>query len=574
MDDSPEPSVAGKGGMAEAFHVPGSGAMSGRKGQSASSGLRVSQSSPALPEMKVPPAVPPIHSGYAPGVNTIPFPSSSPSHPTTPPQQSPRDQHTSAKSANSGLRRSQSTSHCPGGLVSRTSGRDSGFMIEDSSTSLTAPAMSNAFRFQRANSLSDFSQLQRKAGYEEQDMQLGSMDVQTRDTSEHVLSGPEVREGQNKDRQASGSSGSDSPYAGPRVVRRAVSHKKGSLMPKSKDHLRTMAQLRLETGEFEVASEAALHRISQSSAAAPSALGTPSRRHTTPGMATMLSPFASLPRAAGMGYAPESSAGISVSGARPTSSAATKPPFFNQVKNRFPESVADEEDDDIDSSGSEPDYASAAEAGFDPASASDTGGNMMVGEDEDVSSNAGGDMGGGDSGLVSRSAWTLRDPTLYKPPTPGGPGRLAGEMDLSPSSVLSWSAATRPGKRKFNDGDRFEPYNAAFKRRAVSPASASSVSLSPLLATRDLQGSAIPAPPSTLATLGPAAQISSAWQNQGLSLNSSVPPSPVVSGGGTWLNPNKSRGNSPANMVSSSAKRFPEEDKERKAVDLSKMSIG
>lgn len=134
----------------------------------------------------------------------------------------------------------------------------------------------------------------------------------------------------------------------------------------------------------------------------------------------------------------------------------------------------------------------------------------------------------------------------------------------------------RPGKRKFNDSDRFEPYNAAFKRRAVSPASASSVSLSPLLATRDLQGSNIPPPPSTLATLGPAAQISS-YQGQAQSANNSVPASPVISGGGTWLNPNKSRANSPAASVGlpgGPVRRWPEEDKERKAVDLSKMSLG
>lgn len=136
----------------------------------------------------------------------------------------------------------------------------------------------------------------------------------------------------------------------------------------------------------------------------------------------------------------------------------------------------------------------------------------------------------------------------------------------------------RPGKRKLNDSDRFEPYNAAFKRRAVSPASASSVSLSPLLATRELQGSAIPPPPPTLATLGPAAQISSALQGQNQNnLNSSVPPSPIISGGGTWLNPNKSRANSPAATVGmpvGPTRRWPEEEKERKAVDLSKMSLG
>lgn len=192
-----------------------------------------------------------------------------------------------------------------------------------------------------------------------------------------------------------------------------------------------MAQLRLETGEFEVASEAALHRISQSSAAAPSTLATPSRRNTTAGIPGVPSPFASLPRAAGFGYNVDSTAGTSGTNGRPTSSHGGKPPFFNPVRNRFPESVADEEEE-IDSSGSEPDYASAAETGFDPASASDTGGGMNGGEDEEISSNAGGDNGNPEGqSFANRSAWTLRDPALYKPLTPGGPSRQAGEMDVS-----------------------------------------------------------------------------------------------------------------------------------------------
>ena len=148
---------------------------------------------------------------------------------------------------------------------------------------------------------------------------------------------------------------------------------------------------------------------------------------------------------------------------------------------------------------------------------------------------------------------------------------------MYPSAAMGWSSMGRPGKRKFNDGDRFESYNSAFKRRAVSPASVSSVSLSPLLATRDLQGSAIPPPPPSLATLGPAAHISSVLQGQAMPASSSVPASPVISGGGTWLNPNKSRANSPAASTGTpipSGKRGPEEEKERKAVDLSKMSLG
>lgn len=192
-----------------------------------------------------------------------------------------------------------------------------------------------------------------------------------------------------------------------------------------------MAQLRLETGEFEVASEAALHRISQSSAAAPNTLSTPSRRSSAAGVSAVPSPFASLPRrTTGLGQGTETTAGSSGAfGVRPSSSAGGKPPFFNPVRNRFPESVADEEEEDIDSSGSEPDYASAAEAGFDPASASDTGGGMMVGEDEEVSSNAGADLGTAETGMMNRSAWTLRDPAFSKPLTPGAPAR-PGEVDV------------------------------------------------------------------------------------------------------------------------------------------------
>lgn len=109
-------------------------------------------------------------------------------------------------------------------------------------------------------------------------------------------------------------------------------------------------------------------------------------------------------------------------------------------------------------------------------------------------------------------------------------------MQLSPSSALGWSAsaAARPGKRKMNDAERFEPYNSAFKRRAVSP-SASSVSLSPLLTQANL--ASIPVPPlnGLLPTLGPAANISGVVNNNSNNNNNSsisLMTFPYTGGGG------------------------------------------
>lgn len=317
-------------------------------------------------------------------------------------------------------------------------------------------------------------------------------------------------------------------------------------------------------------------------------------------MTAFPSPFASLPRASTLNYGSDGTAGPSGTSGRPTSSHGPKP-LFQPTRNRFPETVVDDEDDaGVDSSGSENDYASLAEAGMDQASASDTGGGMLIGEDEDASSNAG-ENSNGESMAFNRSAWLLRDPAISKPLTPGGPARVNAEMDvsmlrrytdscllrekltsicgpqLSPSSALGWSSlGARPGKRKLNDSERFESYNAAFKRRAVSPASASSVSLSPLLAVRDLQGAGIPPAPPNLSTLGPAAQISSSAYSNHIAANS-VPPSPIVGTavGSAWSSASRSRGTSPVpSAVSASGKRWPEEEKERKSVDIGKMSLG
>lgn len=464
MDDSPLPSPVNKdAGMMQAFRLPARNPVLSEISQPSTSLLRSSKSSPALADMNPFPQQG-VEMNFSPTqrdrrqtgpTNSIPFPQSNPPTPTTPP---PHTNQANPRS-NQSLRRSQSASHRPSELscFMKKHGTPS---MESDTPPLTAPPASNTFRYQRANSLTDFSRLQRQAGFHLQPLTpVGTMPVENASSAVDMAGqATAIDNSVGKDRPASGSSGSDSPNTGPRVVRRAVSHKKGSLMvssagflhfiqrsrlmralfadvaqfqPKSKDHLRTMAQLRLETGEFEVASEAALHRISQSTAAAPSALATPSRRNTTAGISGVPSPFSALPRTSAFGYNVDSTAGPSGTNARPTSSHGGKPPFFNPVRNRFPESVADEEED-IDSSGSEPDYASAAEAGFDPASASDTGGGMMPGDEEEVSSNAGGDMSNGDgNGFANRSAWTLRDPALYKPLTPGTGGRPAAEMDVS-----------------------------------------------------------------------------------------------------------------------------------------------
>ena len=236
------------------------------------------------------------------------------------------------------------------------------------------------------------------------------------------------------------------------------------------------------------------------------------------------------------------------------------------TRNRFPESAVEDDDTgDMDSSGSEPDYAAISEAEAAPYAS----GNEMEGEDS--ASNAGDSIGGNASLAVARNAWALRDPALRR-------DRPGLDMDLSPSAAMGWSANAppRPGKRKMNDNERFEPYNSAFKRRAVSPAaSTSSVSLSPLLtntALKELPSAA------GLPALGPPVGIPI---GQG-SAQSSVPPSPAIPmAAGSWFNPSRSRASSPAPSMSSSAgtnRRWmgpvPEEDREKNKVDLGKMSLG
>lgn len=227
MDDSPQQSPAGRGGMFGAFQGLGNGSAPEKQTQPGSSLLRASKSSPALAEMNNAKIATPTALVDTSGVNTVPFPTSNPATPATPLQRSPQSQDTLSKSGHSGLRRSQSASHRPAELSALTSTRKSTSRTENASAPLTAPAMSNVFRYQRANSLSDFSQLQRKAGFGTSTLQLGASQPET-----PQLSGPSMssHDEQHKDRQASGSSGSESPHTAPRVVRRAVNHKKGSLM--------------------------------------------------------------------------------------------------------------------------------------------------------------------------------------------------------------------------------------------------------------------------------------------------------------------------------------------------------
>lgn len=122
------------------------------------------------------------------------------------------------------------------------------------------------------------------------------------------------------------------------------------------------------------------------------------------------------------------------------------------------------------------------------------------------------------------------------------------------------------------DTDRFEVYNSAFKRRAVSPGSTSSVSLSPLLTNANLREVPALPPVGGLSALGPAAQIPQ---------SPSVAPGTALQGN-SWFYPgSRSRASSPAPSMSSSAgttRRWggpmTDEERERNKVDLGKMSLG
>lgn len=218
-------------------------------GQSSSAAaiLRASKSSPSLAGMnalssKLTAQASPTTSTYSPASRDfrtlqsreqIPFPPSNPGSPNT------LDAMSSPFKQNSSLRRSQSASHRPTGLLpfsqytkdplrseALQQNNDGGILP------LTAPPIAaNAFRFQRANSLSDISRLQRHGQFGRHALAHGSSGIiQPHAQSEEMSQDLETRQEQRNSRQPSHSSGSESPNGNPKVVRRAVSHKKGSLM--------------------------------------------------------------------------------------------------------------------------------------------------------------------------------------------------------------------------------------------------------------------------------------------------------------------------------------------------------
>lgn len=227
MDESPQLSPANRSGTAQALRSPPQNPSLNSLQQSSLSLLRASKSSPALADMNASPQTSPFPASKGDGSSDtygIPFPSSNPPTPTTPPHQ---QTHQPGRSNHSGLRRSQSASHRPAELLSIMRQRESSSMQSDTPP-LTAPPVSNVFRYQRANSLSDFSRLQRQAGFNMEP--IDTLQSSRTDSSSSAMDMATQSVDQSKDRQPSGSSGSDSPNGGPRVVRRAVSHKKGSLL--------------------------------------------------------------------------------------------------------------------------------------------------------------------------------------------------------------------------------------------------------------------------------------------------------------------------------------------------------
>lgn len=186
----------------------------------------------------------------------------------------------------------------------------------------------------------------------------------------------------------------------------------------------------MESGEFEVASEAALHRLSQSTPAMPpfstprpraiagalasssigsaqaSAAGLASNALSTSPFSHTLSPHASP------GGPVQLVDGSSHSRRhRPSSSGGQRPIIPFPTKNRFPESavVDDEDGGEADSSGSDDaDYAAASASG-----------NEAGADTDDANSTA---------GMDSR-AWALRDPALHRRDRPGM------DMDVSTLQV-------------------------------------------------------------------------------------------------------------------------------------------
>lgn len=197
-----------------------------------------------------------------------------------------------------------------------------------------------------------------------------------------------------------------------------------------------MSQLRLETGEFEVASEAALNRISQSTPSYPG--------FTSPRQGEGRRSGASGNSQFGVGPGPHGPASHSpfstLSPARTTGERGGvlgsggpggKPAV--PTRNRFPEAaVLDDDDDNLDSSGSEPDYGTAGEG---------NGGQMSdnLNDDDDQMSVTGAFGADGTiDGARMSNAWTLRDPSMTSQwaaqnrlnLTPGGTNRSALEVEV------------------------------------------------------------------------------------------------------------------------------------------------
>ncbi|GAA5899695.1 hypothetical protein JCM8208_004536 [Rhodotorula glutinis] len=267
---------------------------------------------------------------------------------------------------------------------------------------------------------------------------------------------------------------SRSASAGPedlfeRVVRRPVS-RKPNLLPKPKSHLRILSELRSESsGDQEIVSEATLHRLSRAGASAvpPGRTGPPPPDPRT---------------------APTSSSAPAASSAHPASfaSRAAQQQHARPTPNRFPEQAGTEDEDLLShrmgggSSSSSNDEAGgdeAIEVGSDWGAMS-VGGDATEDDEERRSNVVWNGIRSGPGGSAVTVATPFSAGSMAR--SPHGDRRLLDYENpfAAPQTPSTTFAATRPGKRKMGNDDRFEPYaHQAFKRRAVSPAA--SLSLSP-----------------------------------------------------------------------------------------------
>ncbi|GAA5840402.1 hypothetical protein JCM9279_007316 [Rhodotorula babjevae] len=265
----------------------------------------------------------------------------------------------------------------------------------------------------------------------------------------------------------SASAGPEDPFE--RVVRRPVS-RKPNLLPKPKSHLRILSELRSESsGDQEIVSEATLHRLSRAGASAvpPGRTGPPSTFDAR--------------------AAPTSSSAPAASSTHPTSfaSRAAQQQHARPTPNRFPEQAGTEDEDLLShrmgggSSSSSNDEAGdeAIEVGSDWGAMS-VGGELTEDDEERRSNVVWNGIRSGPGGCAVTVATPLSAGSMAR--SPHGDRRLLDYENpfAAPQTPSTTFAATRPGKRKMGNDDRFEPYaHQAFKRRAVSPAA--SLSLSP-----------------------------------------------------------------------------------------------